>query len=421
MGDKAPRDDYQWKNHRNQYHAAVAANIIFLGHGTMNGWLSPALPTLLSENTPLITGPLTNEQLSWLGSISALAGIIGTFIFGVIITFFGCKRAMLLLSLPCLTFWFLVYFGDTYYHLLTGRFFQGVTGGGIQSSIVLYISEIADDNIRGRLSSVSHITRNIGILVAYILGAFIDYETIPCIFLSIPIIFGVWFSLLPNTPQYLLQKAQLKKAEDSLKFYKGFTGNSIDEHIAFNAEFDRLKSIANEQKADEKTPLKHIFERDSLKGILNGIALSSLGHLTGFLVFITYAAHIFEQVGASQIDPNVSSIAIAVVQLVGTLCTTRFSDTLGRKALLITSLLGTAFGMIIFALYSYLKYNGYTLSAFEWVPVASLSFVIFTASSGAVPLIFLCTAEGLPSKIRTVGMTICMVLFLIENFSTFAM
>lgn len=136
-----------------------------------------------------------------------------------------------------------------------------------------------------------------------------------------------------------------------------------------------------------------------MKGILNGITLSSFGHLTGFLVFITYAAHIFEQVGASQIDPNISSIAIAVVQLIGTLCTTRFSDTLGRKALLITSLLGTAFGMIVFAVYSYLKYNGYRLSAFEWVPVASLSFVIFTASSGAVPLIFLCTAEGLPSKV----------------------
>lgn len=51
---------------------------------------------------------------------------------------------------------------------------------------------------------------------------------------------------------------KLQKAEKSLKFYKGFTGNNIDEHIAFNAEFHRLKSIANEQKADEKTPLRHI-------------------------------------------------------------------------------------------------------------------------------------------------------------------
>lgn len=127
--------------------------------------------------------------------------------------------------------------------------------------------------------------------------------------------------------------------------------------------------------------------------------MSSLGHFTGFLVFITYAAHIFEQVGASQIDPYISSIAIAVVQLIGTFCTTRFSDTLGRKALLIISLLGSSFGMITFAVYSYLKHNGYQLSSFEWVPVASLSFVIFIASSGVVPLMFLCTAEGLPSKV----------------------
>lgn len=111
----------------------------------MNGWLSPSLPILLSENTPLKTGPLTNEQLSWIGSISVLAGIFGTFIFGFIITFIGCKRAMLLLSIPCLAFWILVYAGDTYYHILIARFAQGVTDGGIQSSIVLYISDIADN------------------------------------------------------------------------------------------------------------------------------------------------------------------------------------------------------------------------------------------------------------------------------------
>lgn len=58
--------------------------------------------------------------------------------------------------------------------------------------------------------------------------------------------------------QLFITNSKLQKAEDSLKFYKGFTGNSIDEHIAFNAEFHRLKSIANEQKADEKTPLRHI-------------------------------------------------------------------------------------------------------------------------------------------------------------------
>lgn len=120
-----------------------------------------------------------NDEISWASFFmrsfsvdSALAGIVGTFLFGIFMTIFGCKRAMLLLSLPCLAFWLLVYFGNTYYHILIGRFFQGITGGnsknnhsiqwgyfwlnqirfffffivgGIQSSIVLYVSEIADN------------------------------------------------------------------------------------------------------------------------------------------------------------------------------------------------------------------------------------------------------------------------------------
>lgn len=215
-------------------------------------------------------------------SISALAGILGTFMFGFIITYMGCKRSMLLLSVPCLSFWALVYFGDTYYHILLARFFNGITGGGIQSTIVLFISDIANNNIRGRLNSISHMSRNIGILSGYIFGAIVQYKTIPCIFAFVPIIFGVWFYFLPNTPQFYLQKSQLKvgslnfihgiffiiekfqftkqKAEDSLKFYKGFNGNNVDEVVAFNAEFDRLKSIANERKMDEKTPLNAICE-----------------------------------------------------------------------------------------------------------------------------------------------------------------
>lgn len=106
----------------------ILANIIFLSHGGMNGWLSPALPVLLSEETPLKSGPLTNEELSWIGSINAFAGIPGTFTFGLLTAWLGCKRAMLLLTIPAVSFWCLIYFGNTYYHLLIARFCQGCTG-----------------------------------------------------------------------------------------------------------------------------------------------------------------------------------------------------------------------------------------------------------------------------------------------------
>lgn len=101
-------------------------------------------------------------------------------------------------------------------------------------------------------------------------------------------------------------------------------------------------------------------KRENFRGILNGIILANLFHLTAgtvstkldffciffilivcFLkVFIAYAALIFKSVGVTQINPSYSSIALAIVQILGVLVTSQLSDSLGRKKTLYISLLG---------------------------------------------------------------------------------
>lgn len=49
-------------------------------------------------------------------------------------------------------------------------------------------------------------------------------------------------------------------AKDSLKYYKGYQGKSEAEIDAFNAEFERMKSIAQEQKIDDKLRLRDLSE-----------------------------------------------------------------------------------------------------------------------------------------------------------------
>lgn len=61
---------------------------------------------------------------------------------------------------------------------------------------------------RGRLCSMSLLLRNFGTLLIFVLGATVDYHTIPCICITIPIIFAICFTLLPNTPQFYLNKGQ---------------------------------------------------------------------------------------------------------------------------------------------------------------------------------------------------------------------
>lgn len=105
---------------------------------------------------------------------------------------------------------------------------------------------------------------------------------------------------------------------------------------------------------------------------------------------------------------------MAVLQIVGNMCTTSLVDSLGRKILNIISLVGNAVGLFALALYSYLHQNGYDLSAYSWVPVTSLSFVIFISSAGIISLASVCAVEHLPSK---VSREMIEIYYFVEKFS----
>lgn len=125
-----------------------------------------------------------------------------------------------------------------------------MAGAGVETTVLLYVSEIANDDIRGRLCSFSLFFRNIGTLCGYILGASVSYQHYAAISALIPITFAIVFVMMPNTPRYYLERGHVEKAEDALKYYKGYkaSNNNQPEDYAIHREFKRLKSITAERK-----------------------------------------------------------------------------------------------------------------------------------------------------------------------------
>lgn len=115
---------------------------------------------------------------------------------------------------------------------------------------------------------------------------------------------------------------------------------------------------------------------------------------------MSYGVLVFEKSG-STIDPYLSSIIMAILQIAGNLCTTQLVDSVGRKILVIISLVGCSAGLATLSLYLYLKHNGYDLeNYYYWLPVASLSFAVFISSVGISSLVNVCAVENLPIKVR---------------------
>lgn len=95
-------------------------------------------------------------------------------------------------------------------------------------------------------------------------------------------------------------------------------------------------------------------------------------------------------------DAYHSTIMLGIALIIGSLTSTYLADKFKRRTLNLVSLLGAACGHIVTALFYYLSINGYDLSAYSYVPVASLSFIIFIAAIGIMPLAFVCIYITVP-------------------------
>lgn len=202
-----------------------------MSYGATCGWPSAAYSVLQSNETPLVSGRMSVEELSWMVSIMCIGGFFGNIFFGCIADRWGRKLPLLGIAMPMtvsLTIhscnfstnhlilqisWCLIIFATNSYHLHVARVLSGFSAGGIFIFIPLFVAEIAEDSVRGSLGSLLVVSCNIGILMGFILGNYLTYTTQPIVHVLLPIIFFVAFAFFPESPQYLMKigKDKVKK------------------------------------------------------------------------------------------------------------------------------------------------------------------------------------------------------------------
>lgn len=116
---------------------------------------------------------------------------------------------------------------------------------------------------RGALSSLLTIFFEVGILVGYVFGTYIDYSQSPMVSLVFPFIFICCFLVFPSTPQYLLRVGKIERAEKSLKFYRNYKKGG--ENDTFHLEFEKLKSIAKYNNDGEPIQFSDFRKTNELK------------------------------------------------------------------------------------------------------------------------------------------------------------
>lgn len=122
-----------------------------------------------------------------------------------------------------------------------------------------------------------------------------------------------------------------------------------------------------------------------------------VNQLCGCFAFINYAADIFAQSGSS-LTPNESAMIIAAIMLLGSAVSIIVIEKMTRKFLYSLSCGGTMLGLLSFGVYETVGIY-YDLANLNWIPIVSMSFVIFIAYTGLLPLTFIMLSEVLPPRV----------------------
>lgn len=253
--------------------------------GTALGWAAPAGPILVNGDDRYFE--ISSSQFDYVASIVTIGCAVSCLPIGILMERFGRKWTMISLVAPFMIGWVLVIWAQNLTMLLFGRFIIGLAGGAFCVSSPQYSAEIAEKEIRGIVGSFCCLLINGGILFVYVVGAYVSLFWTSVICAIIPLIFGISFIFMPESPVYLVLEERSDEAKESYKWLRGSAYNP-------RAEIDELQEEMDE-KSNNKVSLLEVLQRKATqRALLIGFGLMFFQQTAGINVVIFYATFIFE-------------------------------------------------------------------------------------------------------------------------------
>ncbi|HUN48613.1 MAG TPA: sugar porter family MFS transporter [Stellaceae bacterium] len=386
----------------NAMKAGLIASIAALGgllFGYDTGVISGALLFLRQafHLSPFMEGVVT--------SIALAGAALGAAFGGVLADRFGRKPVILLTAAIFVVGAVISAAAATLSLLLLGRLLVGI-GIGVSSMLApLYLAETAPAEARGALVSLNQLMITIGILVSYLVGyAFaasgewrwmLGLGGLPGVILATGMLF------LPETPRWLAGHGRMEDARTALSRLRGSDTATAD----IDREVAELRSdLRREDRARRREEMGATALR---RPLIIGVGLAIFQQVTGINTVIYFAPTIFQSAGLASASASILATAgVGAVNVLMTVVAIRLIDRVGRRALLLTGLVGMMLALCVLALGFLL---GASSGALGWIVALSLMAYVACFAIGLGPVFWLLISEIFPLAVRARGMSIATI------------
>lgn len=390
----------------------VSATLSVMMAGTSMGWPSPVLSRILNPNaTNLFSNgtyvQMSSAESSWVVAIIELGNLVTPIPFGFLVDHVGRKPCLLTTGPLYIISWLLVIFTKHVYVLYVVRFMQGLAMGIVFTVAPMYIGEIAGAKCRGALSTFFIGMLNTGILLEYLVGPFVEYDTLAYVSLVIPVLFLLTFIWMPESPYFLIMKERDVEAKKSLFWLRGGREATNDK---INLELYNMKQDVEKEMKLSDDFMDIISTPANRRSLLIVQIVAVADVISGMSAVLPYASITFARTGdgsssaggsQSLIKPDECTLLLGVLVFLSTFPTAFLVDRTGRRPLLLVSCFGSGIAQLIAGSYFLLSENyKVDLSNFNWIPLISITCFAVIYSIGLGPLVPTLQGEFFPSNTR---------------------
>ncbi|KAK5645216.1 hypothetical protein RI129_006516 [Pyrocoelia pectoralis] len=371
----------------------LPGTLTVISDGMHYGWSSPIVPMLKSSESSIT---IKDSDVVWLENCLMFGGVAGLFLTMYLLDKVGRKWTMLIAAVENMVAWILIATATSLNVYLVARFIAGIAADVNFVAAPVYIAEIADKKVRGRLSSLINIFSLLGVVLIYSVGPSLTIALSSTIGIGFIIVEFLTFSSMPESPYYLLVRKKGEAARKSLQTFR---------NVDVSDEFKELAEIVERENAARGRPLDLITVKSYRKSILIVTVLNFAQHFTGLSVMIMNLHIILEESGSSA-KANSTAIQFALLMVVACIISMFLVDSVGRRVLLCTSSFLTAVSLFVISTYFAVKHAGVDTSDYTWIPITSIMLYAIVHKIGLsfVPIII--TSELFPTNIKAVAVTI---------------
>ncbi|KAF2502232.1 sugar transporter [Lophium mytilinum] len=274
---------------------------------------------------------------SWLGALAS----------GFITDRLGRKKAIMIGSILWCVGCILVCASQDVAMLIVGRIVNGLCVGICSAQVPVYISELAEPRLRGRLVGAQQWAITWGIMIMFYISygcSFIKGTAafrVPWGLQAIPaIILFFGMMLLPESPRWLARKDRWEECKDVLTLVLG-KGDANSKLV--KEEFAEIQAYCEFERQNADVTYLELFKPHMINRTHIGIFTQIWSQLTGMNVMMYYITYVFAMAGLTGNNLLVSSSIQYVINVCMTVPALIWVDKWGRRPTLLVgaTLMGT--------------------------------------------------------------------------------